>query len=129
MVHPALAAMVNPPPAATPLLLPSTTISFEKNLQQYRRFLGIPAVEDIRPEHLTDQHMSKFLWAFFRVYKKDEEVRLYMLKAVMHTLRQALLRAMLPGLPNAILYPRTTTLYTRLKIEARCTQREVLLDG
>ncbi|KAJ1429310.1 hypothetical protein B484DRAFT_396450 [Ochromonadaceae sp. CCMP2298] len=110
--------MVNPPPATTALLLPATTITYEKHLQLYRRFVGIPVEGHIRPEHLTDLHMSEFLRAFFRVYKKDEGVRLCLLKAVMHTLRQALLRAMLPGLPNTILYPHTTTLYTCLKYDA-----------
>jgi hypothetical protein len=64
MVHPALAAMVNPAPAAPALVLPRTAVTFEKYLQLFRRFVGIPELGNIGPEHLTDEHMSKFLWAF-----------------------------------------------------------------
>jgi hypothetical protein len=81
----------------------------------------------IEPEHLTDQHMAKFLWAFFRVYKQGEVIRVHQLNVVMHTLRQALQLAMLSSrLPDALLYPHTTTLYTRFKIEARQLSGDVM---
>jgi hypothetical protein len=108
--------LANPGPAGPG---PLTTDRYEWVLRLYRTCIGIPAEGHIGQEHLTDDYMAKFLWTFFRVWKKDEDVKCCLLKAVMCALCYILQCTMLPALPNAILYPHTTTLYTGFKYEAR----------
>ncbi|KAJ1423187.1 hypothetical protein B484DRAFT_420713 [Ochromonadaceae sp. CCMP2298] len=92
-----------PDPPAVP---PSRT---DKYIGYFKVFVKVPAEDILLPQHLTDFHISAFVYMLLSFSKSGSGVRRYQMNDARAAFRILLLRACMPDLGNyENLYPLTT---------------------